>query len=120
MAGKTTGKKPRAGRSRVSRKRRGRNVGLWILGAIVLAAAFYYIDQGSTEDTLDGVVVDLGTYSHSTNSGRHTHTEAVVECEGRRYKVRPADNLSLGDPVAVTIRRGRLTGYPYFERASRR
>lgn len=104
--------------SRAGRRRRGRNLGLWILAGIVLALAFYYIDRSGGTETLDALVVETGTYTHTTRTGgAHTHTEATVEYEGHRYTVRPADNLRTGETVRVNIRRGRITGYPYFDAA---
>ena len=120
MPKKKGGKKPTGKGSRGTRKRRGRNIGLWILGAIVLAFVFYYIDSSGATETVNGVVVKMGTYDHGTRQGTHTHSEATVEFEGHRYTIRPASNLNLGDPVSVTVRRGRITGYPYFETAFRR
>lgn len=120
MSKRKAAMKSRAGPSRAARNRKGRSLGLWVLGAIVLGFAFYYLDRSGPVETVEGVVVDTGTYVHGTRSGSHTHNEAVVEYEGRRYTIRPADNLGLNDPVAVTVRRGRITGYPYFDAAARR
>ncbi|MGD8376262.1 MAG: hypothetical protein PVF68_08980 [Acidobacteriota bacterium] len=92
-------------------------MGVWILAGAVLALAFYYIDRSGETETLEAVVVETGTYPHTTRSGAHTHTEATVEYEGHRYTVRPADNLRTGETLQVKIRRGRITGYPYFDAA---
>ena len=109
-----------AGRSKEEKKRRGRNLGMWILGGAVAALAFYYVDRSGAVENIDAVVVDTGTYTHTTADGSHDHREATVEYEGHRYTIQPADNIQLGGSVRVTIRRGRITGYPYFDTASRR
>ena len=77
--GKKTGKKKaeRTGghvRSKAEKKRRGRNLGMWILGAAVAALAFYYVDRSGAMENIDGAVVDTGTYTHNTSDGSHNHS----------------------------------------------
>lgn len=114
--GRKKGGKGRA--SQAERRRRGRIIGLCLLGGVVLLAALYLIDRGGPLETIGGVVIDTSTYNHTTGQqGSHTHIEAVLESEGHRFSLRPGDGFQVGDPVTIEIRRGRLTGYPYFQQA---
>jgi len=105
--------------SQAVRKRRGRNAGVLILGALALVFIAYLFDRSGPLETIDGLCVDTRSYTHTSTDGEgpHTHVEAVLEYERHRYALRPGDRFKIGEPVTVEIRRGRLTRYPYFEQA---
>ncbi len=115
-----TGRK-RGGRhvSRAGKRRRGRIYGFIVLGLLTMALAFYYVDRSGASETLSGTVVGTATYMHSGRDarGEHSHVSAVVEYEGHRRKVEPGDRFTQSQVVSVEIRRGRITGYPYFVQA---
>lgn len=102
--------------SRADKKRRGRRYGLFILGIPTLALAFYLVDRTGPVETIAGSVAETSSYLHSgtDGSGEHSHWTAVLEYEGHRFKLDRADQYQKGDAVSVEVRRGRLTGYPYF------
>ena len=114
--------RPRHGRSRADRRRRGRYIGWVVLGTPALAFLIYQVDRSGPLETVDGMVVETRSYTHNAGDrqGPHTHVEAVLEYEGHRHTVRPGDRFRQLDPVQVEVRRGRLTGYPYFVQAGRR
>ena len=108
--------------SRADRRRRGRNIGLWVLGIAALVFIFYLIDRSGPLETVNGVVVETRSYTHSggDRSGAHTHVEAVLEFEDHRYTLQPGDRFAEGQLIQVEVHRGRITGYPYFVQAGRR
>ena len=115
-----TGRK-RGGRhvSRAGKRRRGRIYGFIVLGLLTMVLAFYYVDRSGASETLSGTVVETSTYLHNGRDarGEHSHVSAVLEYEGHRHKVEPGDRFRQSQVVSVEIRRGRITGYPYFVQA---
>lgn len=107
--------------SRAEKQRRGRLYGLLFLGLPALALAFYAVDRTGTTETLSGTVVKTSTYLHSgrDTQGEHSHVSALLEYEGHRYRLEPGDRFQQGQAVSVEIRRGRITGFPYFVQAWR-
>ena len=107
--------------SRADKKRRGRRYGLFILGIPTLVLLFYMIDRSGPFETVGGSVVEISSYLHSGQDGQgeHSHQIATLEYEGHRYKLDRADTYRNGDAVQVEVRRGRITGYPYFAQSWR-
>ena len=107
--------------SKADKKRRGRNLGTIILGALGLLFIGFLIDRTGPEESLVGEVVETRNYEHNSGDqqGSHTHVEAIIEFEGKRHTLSPADRLRRGDRVYVLVRRGRFTGYAYFVSANR-
>ncbi len=105
--------------SRAGKRRRGRIYGFVVLGLLTMALAFYYMDRSGASETLSGIVVETSSYVHSGRDaqGEHSHVSAVIEFEGHRQKVEPGDRFRQSQVVSVEIRRGRISGYPYFVQA---
>ena len=105
--------------SRAGKRRQGRTYGFIVLGLLTMALAFYYVDRSGASETLSGTVVETSTYMHAGRDaqGEHSHVSAVLEYEGYRHKVEPGDRFQQSQVVHVEIRRGRITGYPYFVQA---
>ncbi len=119
MSSKTDRKRGGHHVSRAGKRRRGRLYGFLVMGSMALALAFYYVDRSGASETLSGFVVETSTYLHSGRDarGEHSHVSAVIEYEGHRLKVEPGDRFRQNQVVSVEIRRGRITGYPYFVQA---
>jgi hypothetical protein len=80
-----------------------------------LGLALYVYDYRGRLETVRGEVVSTRSYPHETpTEPPHSHTEAVIEAEGRRFTVREADGVEVGQPVTVVVSRGRLTGRTRF------
>ena len=106
---------PRA-REPAAKPPRIRRKGLYVLALLVAVAALYAFDRGGRVEMVPAQVVDVRIYPHTPAGGeRHTHTDAVVEYEGRRKTLERADSLSRGDWIEVRVRRGRLTGLPHYD-----
>jgi hypothetical protein len=105
--------RPPIDRSRRIWRRARRLALLVILGG---AIALYIYDRGGPSETIRAEVVRVRPYTHQSTSGGgpHTHTEAVIEFEGRRHTLPRADGLTVGQEVLVDVRRGRLSGRPRF------
>ena len=119
MSSKTGRKRGGHHASRAGKRRRGRIYALIVLGLLTVAVALYYVDRSGASETLSGTVVQTSTYMHSGRDarGEHSHVSAVIEFEGHRQKVEPGDRFRQSQVVSVEIRRGRITGYPYFVQA---
>ena len=61
-------------------------------------------------------VVESRLWRHSSGDGpSHTHTAATLQIEGlNEITVDRADDYERGQRVAVWVRRGRISGWPYF------
>ena len=112
-------KEKKKGHSRADDRRRGRRLGLWILGALILLFAFYRVDRTGPPETIPGTVVEMRPYTHTggDQQATHTHQSAVLEYEGHTNVIQSGDRFRLGDVVTVEIQRGRFTGYPYYIQA---
>jgi hypothetical protein len=121
MGSKQTKKKTARHLSRAEKRRRGRIYGLIFLGIPTLAFVFYLVDYSGPREVLQGTVVETSSYTHSggDRAGEHTHVAAVLEYEGSRYTLKPGDRFRRGDRISVEVRRGRITGHPYFVQAWR-
>lgn len=112
-------KRPHSGPSRTpprpSKKSRLRRRWLAILVGLGGAVGLYAFDRSGQLETVPAEVVDLRTYPHTPVGGEaHTHTDAVIEYEGRQHTLERADDLSRGEWVEVSVRRGRLSGWPHY------
>ena len=86
---------------------------LLVLGA---AAAVYAFDRGGPQETIAAQVVETRVYPHTPQGGEaHTHTDVVVEYDGKRRTIKKADTLTKGDWVEIDVRRGRLSGWPHYQ-----
>ena len=121
MSAKSGRKKSGHHVSRAEKRRRGRTYGFIVLGLLLAALAFYYLDRSGASETISGTVVETSSYVHSGTDaqGEHSHISAVVDYEGHRQTVEPGDRFQQGQAVSVEVRRGRITGYPYFIQAWR-
>jgi cytochrome oxidase assembly protein ShyY1 len=108
----------REARQRAARGRRlrARLIGGALAAALLFALGLWQVDRWGTEEIVEAEVIETRTWSHRGTDGRiHTHQRVVLEVEGLvRVPLGRADDLERGQTVAVRIRRGRLTGRPYF------
>jgi hypothetical protein len=83
---------------------------------LLFALGLWQVDRWGTEEIVEAEVIETGIWSHRGNDGRiHTHQRVMLEVEGLvRVPLGRADDLERGQIVPVRIRRGRLTGRPYF------
>jgi len=98
------------------RKWRRRSIGFgWVL-LILLAPTLWAFDRAGPDEIVQAVVIRTSPWTHFTKNGSHPHQRATLMLEGRTEKViQKADNYTRGQRVPVWIRRGRLSGWPYFE-----
>ena len=86
-----------------------------ILAVAAGAVALYVYDYQGPLETISGEVGSTRTYPHQTaTEPLHTHTEAMIEFEGRSHTVSQADGVKRGQKVVVVVKRGRLSGRPRF------
>ena len=108
----------REARQRAARGRRlrARLIGGALAAAVLFALGFWQVDRWGTEEIVEAEVVETRIWSHRGTDGRiHTHQRVVLEVEGLvRVTLSRADDLERGQTLPVRIRRGRLTGRPYF------
>jgi hypothetical protein len=108
----------REARQRAARGRRlrARLIGGGLAVALFLALGLWQVDRWGTEEIVEAEVVETRIWSHRGTDGRiHTHQRVMLEVEGLvRVPLARADDLERGQTIPVRIRRGRLTGRPYF------
>jgi hypothetical protein len=115
---KTTKQERREKRRRAARHRawarRRRRAGL--AAAVLAVPALWAFDRSGPQELVDAEVTETRLWRHVPREGRsHPHTAATLMIEGlTEASVEKADNYERGQRVAVWIRRGRLTGRPYF------
>jgi hypothetical protein len=99
-------------RRRQRRIRRGA-----IAAAILLVPFLWILDRAGGEEVVDAHVVQTRPWRHRPQQGgtSHIHTNATLLIRGlNRVSLRQADGLEKGQQVPVRIRRGLLSGWPYF------
>jgi len=105
-------------RRRAARLRKWRRRSIrfgWVL-LILLAPTLWAFDRAGPDEIVQAVVIRTRLWDHVTKDGSHPHQRATLMLEGRTEKViQKADNYTRGQRVPVWIRRGRLSGWPYFE-----
>jgi hypothetical protein len=116
---KAGGKRQRAELRQRAAKQRELKTKLIRGGAIFLVAvipALWWIDHSGSEEIVDAVVTGTQRYQHVNEiSGPHTHIRATLLIDDRAEEViQRADNYVRGQHLDVWIRRGPITGYPYF------
>lgn len=106
-------------RRRVARRRRlGHRLRLsLLLGALALVPILWGIDCSGPEQIVNAEVIRTQRWRHVTQEGGlHTHIRATLLIEGRNEQVVDrADTFRRGQWVPVWIRRGPVSGWPYFQ-----
>ncbi len=105
-------------RRRAARLRKWRRRSIrfgWVL-LILLPPALWAFDRAGPDEIVQAVVIRTSRWTHFANNGSHPHQRATLLLEGRTEMViQKADDYTRGQQVPVWIRRGRLSGWPYFE-----
>lgn len=113
-----------ARRRAASRRRRRRRLARGsVLGLVLAIPILWGIDLTGAEERVEAQVLRTHLWRHRTSPGQsHTHSDATLIIEGLNEVTVPrADTLQRGARVDVWIRRGRVSGWPYFvEMASER
>jgi len=93
-----------------------RRVRLAGIGAAVLAIpALYAFEHNGSQELVDAEVIETRLRRHYGRGAPHSHTSATLKIEGlSEAAVDRADGYERGQRVPVWIRRGRLSGWPYF------
>jgi hypothetical protein len=105
-------------RSRAStHARRRRFIRATIVAVILLPAALWALDLSGPEELVEAQVLRTRFWRHRPANARpHNHTRAILIIEGlNEVNIDQADGFSRGQRVSVWVRRGRLSGYPYFQ-----
>jgi hypothetical protein len=106
-------------RRRLARRRRlGRRLrSSVLLAALALGPIVWGIDCSGPEEIVNAEVVRTQRWRHvSQQAGAHVHIRATLLIEGRNEEVVDrADAFQRGQWVPVWIRRGRVSGWPYFQ-----
>lgn len=106
-----------ARRSAADARRRRRNfVRGAIVGLLLLGPFLWLVDRAGSEEVLQARVVRTHLYRHTPAGGAsHTHVDATVVIEGlNEVRLRRVAGFQEGQQVWVRVRRGLLTGWPYF------
>ncbi len=87
-----------------------------ILVVVLLLPLLWVVDCMGPEETVQAEVLRTRLWRHVPQGGQaHMHTSATLVIEGlTEATLDRADGLARGQRFPVRIRRGRLTGWPYF------
>lgn len=88
---------------------------------VVLVPILWAFDCTGPEEIVKAEVIRTQRWRHITRqTGPHTHIRATLLIEGRsKTTIDQGDAYQRGQWVPVWIRRGRLSGWPYFEDLAR-
>jgi hypothetical protein len=122
MEGKESGRvnkqQRREQRQRVAQRRvllaRGRKLG--IIAAILMIPGLWALERSGPQESVDAEVIETRRWRHTAQNGTsHPHISATLKIEGlTEAHLERADGYQRGQRVPVWIRRGRITGRPYF------
>ena len=77
--------------------------------------AVWAFENAGSQELVDARVIETRLRKHYTDAGAHSHTSATLQIEGLSEAVLDrADGYERGQQVPVWIRRGRISGWPYF------
>ena len=108
----------REARRREARRRqlnkRLRRIG--IAAAVLAALGLWAWEYSGPEELVEAEVIETRRWRHQANDGSsHPHTAATLKIEGlSETTLERADNYERGQRVLVWVRRGPITGWPYF------
>lgn len=105
-------------RRRQARRRqlRARAAKIALGSLVILVPALWAFDRGGAEQVVEATVIETQQYPHfNETSGKHTHIRATLLVDGQSEQtLQKADDLVRGQKIKVWVRKGRITGWPYF------
>ena len=115
---KPTKQERRDVRQRAARRRRATKR-LWragIIGAVLLIPVLWTLERSGPQELVRAEVIETRMWRRAAGDGTsHTHGAATLLIEGlTETTLGRADAYERGQRVAVWVRRGRITGWPYF------
>ncbi len=108
----------REARQRDARRRklksRLRRIG--IAAAVLAVLGLWGFEYSGPEELVEAEVIETRRWRHQADNGTsHPHISATLKIEGlSEAKLERADNFERGQRVLVWIRRGPISGWPYF------
>ena len=112
-------KERREERQRAAIKRRLVKRSIWISvwGVIGLAVGLWAYDRTGPQELVQAEVIRTQQYQHVTQgAGAHSHTRATIRIEDSvEAALERAPDVQRGQKIQVWIRRGRISGRPYFQ-----
>ena len=86
-----------------------------IVAAVLAIPVLWSFENAGPQERVDAQVIETRLRKHYTDAGSHSHTSATLQIEGLSEAVIDrADGYERGQRVPVWIRRGRISGWPYF------
>ena len=117
-SGRATKQQRREQRRRAAQRQlrlaRARKLG--IIAAILAIPGLWAFERSGPQETVDAEVIETRRWRHTAQDGTsHPHIAATLQIEGlSEASLDRADGYQRGQRVPVWIRRGRITGRPYF------
>jgi hypothetical protein len=117
-SGRSTKQQQREQRRRAAEHRvllaRGRKLG--IIAVILMIPGLWALERSGPQESVDAEVIETRRWRHTAQNGTsHPHTSATLKIEGlSEAHLERADGYQRGQRVPIWIRRGRITGRPYF------
>ena len=87
-----------------------------LLSAPLLLIALFVFEQSGSDEIVEAEVIRTRRWQHLGQTGSHTHIKATLSIEGlAEFNLDRADGYQRGQRVPVWIRRGRITGWIFFQ-----
>lgn len=87
-----------------------------IAAAVLVALGLWALEYSGSEELVEAEVVETRRWRHQVDDGTsHPHISATLKIEGlREVTLKRADGYERGQRVLVWVRRGPISGWPYF------
>jgi type VI protein secretion system component VasK len=98
------------------RKLKSRLRRLGIAAAVLAVLGLWVWEYSGPEELVEAEVIETRRWRHQANDGSsHPHISATLQIEGlREATLERADSYERGQRVLVWVRRGPISGRPYF------
>ena len=95
-------------------KKRLRRAGIAV--AVLAALGLWAWEYSGPEELVEAEVIETRRWRHQADDGSsHPHISATLKIEGlRETTLKRADSYERGQRVLVWVRRGPISGWPYF------
>ena len=87
-----------------------------IAAAVLAALGLWALEYSGPEELVEAEVIETRRWRHQADDGTsHPHISATLKIEGlTEATLKRADNYERGQRVLVWVRRGPISGWPYF------
>ncbi len=88
-----------------------------IAAAVLAVLGLFFLEYSGPEELVEAEVIETRRWRHQADDGSsHPHISATLKIEGlSETTLERADSYERGQRVLVWVRRGPISGWPYFQ-----